>query len=179
MQRTFLLGLLVLIATPAQSADTPALVSGLQVGERPSGFTVLNVTGPKQGTTLCYRCRYGIFPTVCIFARDTSKPLTELIARIDARIDVAPELKCFVVFLTNDDIEDRLKALEREKNLKHISLTTLKSSDSPLNYRISAGAGVTVMMWKDLVVRSNHAFARMADTNIEAVLADLPKVLGK
>jgi hypothetical protein len=179
MQRTFLLGLLVLIATPALSADTPALVSGLQVGERPAGFVVLNVTGPKQGTALCYRCRYGIFPTVCIFARDISKPLTELIARLDARIDEARGLKCFVVFLTDDDIDDRLQALAREKHLKHIPLTTLKPSDSPLNYKIAEDAGVTVMIWKDLVVRSNHAFARMADTDIEAVLADLPKVLGK
>jgi hypothetical protein len=179
MQRTFLLGLLVLITTPAPSADTAALVSGLQVGERPAGFTVLTVTGPKPGTTLCYRCRYGIFPTVCIFAREISQPLNELIARIDALCAETPELKCFVVFLTDDDIEDRLKALAREKNLKHIPLTTLRPSDSPLNYKIAAGAGVTVMIWKDLVVRSNHAFNRMADTDLEAVLADLPKVLGK
>ena len=179
MRRTFLLGLLVLIATPALSAENGALVSGLQVGERPAGFTVWTVTGPKQGTTLCYRCRYGIFPTVCIFAREISKPLTELIARIDALCAATPELKCFVVFLTDDDIENQLQALAREKDLKHIPLTTLKPSDSPLNYKIAEDAGVTVMIWKDLVVRSNHAFARMADTDLEAVLGDLPKVLGK
>jgi hypothetical protein len=179
MRRTFLLGLLVLIATPLLSAENGTLVSGLHVGERPAGFTVLTVTGPQQGTTLCYRCRYGIFPTVCIFAREISKPLTELIARIDALCAETPELKCFVVFLTDDDIADRLKDLAREKDLKHIPLTTLKPSDSPLNYKIDMGAGVTVMIWKDLVVRSNHAFARMADTDLEAVLADVPKVLGK
>jgi hypothetical protein len=69
--------------------------------------------------------------------------------------------------------------LAREKDLKRIPLTTLKPSDSPLNYKIAEDAGVTVMIWKDLVVRSNHAFARMADTDLEAVLGDLPKVLGK
>ena len=179
MRRTFLLGLLVLIATPALSAENGAPVSGLQVGERPAGFTVWTVTGPQQGTTLCYRCRYGIFPTVCIFAREISKSLTELIARIEALCAETPELKCFVVFLTDDDIENQLQAIAREKDLKHIPLTTLKPSDSPLNYRIAEDAGVTVMIWKDLVVRSNHAFARMADTDLEAVLGDLPKVLGK
>jgi hypothetical protein len=178
MSRSLASVALLLIAGPVAAANPRGPVSGLQVGERAaSGFSVRTVTGPKRGTTLCYPCRYGDAPTVCIVARELSPPLVELIARVEAHIDREPRWKGFVVFLTDDDLTNRLQSLARERRLEHIPLTTLSPSDSPPNYKLAKDAGVTVMIWSDFEVRANHASHRLEPADVEVVLADLSRVL--
>jgi hypothetical protein len=47
--------LAVLVATLATLAQAGEIESGLQVGEKAGAFNVKDVTGPKKGTSLCYR----------------------------------------------------------------------------------------------------------------------------
>jgi hypothetical protein len=46
------LAVLVASATVAMAGD---LESGLQPGDKAGAFNVKDVTGPRQGTSLCYR----------------------------------------------------------------------------------------------------------------------------
>ncbi len=55
-RRSWVISLSAFAATgamrPANAADVQ---SGVQVGDFPSPFDVLDVTGPNKGNTLCYR----------------------------------------------------------------------------------------------------------------------------
>lgn len=45
----------LLVAFAATAAVAGDVESGLQVGDKAGAFNVNDVTGPKQGTSLCYR----------------------------------------------------------------------------------------------------------------------------
>jgi hypothetical protein len=71
----------------ALGADEPRPgESGLRPGEFANPFSVTAVTGPYRGKTLCYRCKLGDSPVVCIFARRITEPLTSLLKQLDRRI---------------------------------------------------------------------------------------------
>merc|ERR1712232_646922 len=59
---------LVLASVVALSAaeKSSEIQSGLELGSFAPAFDVLDITGPKKGTELCYRCRYGSRPVVNI-----------------------------------------------------------------------------------------------------------------
>jgi hypothetical protein len=48
----------------------------------------------------------------------------------------------------------------------------------PQDYKIAEKAEVTILMWKGATVRVNHAYAAgaMTETDVQAVLEDLPKL---
>ena len=62
------------LAVNAGRADGPRLESGLRVGEIANMFSVRAITGPYRGQTLCYRCKLGNSPVVCVFARGSPRP---------------------------------------------------------------------------------------------------------
>ena len=47
--------LAVLLAWTASIATAGGIESGLQAGDPAGAFNVKDVTGPRQGTSLCYR----------------------------------------------------------------------------------------------------------------------------
>ena len=65
------------------------LKSGPQVGQEvPGPFHPLNVTGAKAGQKNCLYCQNGSNPVAMIFAREVSEPLTKLIKKVDADIEL-------------------------------------------------------------------------------------------
>ena len=49
------LALAALGVLAASAATAAGLESGMKVGERTTAFQVVDVTGPKKGSQLCYR----------------------------------------------------------------------------------------------------------------------------
>jgi hypothetical protein len=55
MQRIIGPSLAILVACASTVVSAGDLESGLQKGDRAGVFNVKDVTGPRQGTSLCYR----------------------------------------------------------------------------------------------------------------------------
>ena len=55
MRKVFGASLAVLVACTATVVIAGGIESGLQVGDAAGAFNVKDVTGPRQGTSLCYR----------------------------------------------------------------------------------------------------------------------------
>ena len=123
---------------------------------------------------------YGSAPVVCVFARKTSEPLASLVKLIDAKIGENGELKSFVVLMPRKGevpAED-LRKLAEQAGIKHVPLTIGESPDGPPDYEIAKNADVTVLMWNGQKVKVNHAFkGELTETDIRAIVADIPKLL--
>jgi hypothetical protein len=163
-------------------AGEPPLESGPRVGEIADMFSVRAVTGPYRGKTLCYRCELGNSPVVCIFARQLTAPLTALFKELDAHIASGNDgLKALVVFLADDakEAETKLEGLAARSALRHVPLTLARNRHGPQNYRIAAGAEVTILLWKGPTVRINRAFGhgKMTEADVKDILLDLPRLL--
>jgi hypothetical protein len=119
---------------------------------------------------------------VCVFTRNTSEPLASLVKQIDKKIDDNAKLCSFVVVIPKkgENPTDKVKKLAEQAGIKHVPLTIGESPDGPPDYEISKDADVTVLMWKNGSVKVNHAFkGDLSDKDIDAVVADIPKILGR
>jgi len=183
--RTFLALSVLASAVLATSVNAADVKSGLDVGEFPKAYYVTDVTGPAAGSgKLCYRCKYGSQPVVNIFARKMDKNLAQLIKEIDQVVAKNKEdhrMAAFVVMLTDepDAAEGSLKKVATDSGILHTPLTVFDNSVGPNNYKISADADVTVMMWVDSEVKVNHAM-KLTDLNadsIKKIAGDTAKIL--
>ncbi len=118
---------------------------------------------------------------VCVFARKTTEPLASLVKQIDKKIGENDKLKSFVVIVPKkgENPSEALKKLAEQAGIKHVPLTIGESPDGPPDYEIAKDADVTVLMWNGGTVKVNHAYkGELADTDIHAIVADIPKLLG-
>ena len=179
MIRTFLATALVVCGGAAIAAD---LKSGPQTGEMiPGPFHPLNVNGEDAGKKACLYCKGGDSPVVAIFARsaDDAK-LKKLITTLeDATVKNAKaELNGFVVFCSNNDkLQAKLKEFAEKAQLKNVILA-IDEPAGPDKYNISKHADITVVLYKERVVRANHTYAKgkLTDKDIETVSAEIAKL---
>jgi len=133
------------------------LKSGLQPGEPPPAYNVKDATGPNEGKSLCYRCKYGARPVVNIFARSMTPEVVALVKQIDGVVGKNEEKKmaAFVTLLTNDPDKDEAKL------------------------KIAENAELTVTMWVGSKVKVSHAFAKgeFKAANAKSVVEDTKKIL--
>lgn len=119
---------------------------------------------------------------VCVFARETTGPLTSLVKQIDSEIAKDKSLKAFVVVPTDATAKtsESLKALAKANGIKNVPLTLFEGTAGPPDYHIARDADVTVMMWKGGKVQANHAFAKgkMTEADVKTIMADLSKITG-
>jgi hypothetical protein len=174
---------LAMTATCAVGFAADDVKSGLQLGEHAGFFLVKDVTGPNKDKSLCYRWRYGKRPVAAIFTRTISDDLAGLVRKLDEAVAKNKDkgMKSFVVLLTNDPDADepKLEALAKKHGIKAVPLTMFDGVAGPAKYKISKDAETTVLLWKGLSVKSNHAFAKgkfNKDSTV-AVLKDLDKIL--
>jgi hypothetical protein len=163
-------------------ADEP-LKSGLQVGQRlPRPFHPLVVTGDDAGSKVSLPLKYGVHPVAMIFAREISDPLTKLVKAIDTA--TADNKDCrmgsFVVFMTDDDLEKKLKDLAEREKLHQVVLA-LDNPAGPREYKIAKDADVTVVLYVGWVVKANYAFkeGQMKEDDVKKIVGDLKKILPK
>ena len=118
-----------------------------------------------------------------MFARETSDSLTSLVKSIDAEIAKTPRLRSFVVVLTNDadKTSSTLSDLATKNGIKSIPLTLVDNPKGPAAYSIAPDADITVMMWKGINVKVNHAFPKggMTADDVKIIVSELPKILGE
>ncbi|QDV38788.1 hypothetical protein [Tautonia plasticadhaerens] len=109
--------------------------------------------------------------------------MTGLVKAVDEKIAENPELKAFVVRLTDTDGEAEvvkaLRDLAAEHGIEHVPLTLMEDPAGPPSYKIAEGAEVTVLLWRQIEVEAKHAFApgQLDEEGVKRVLADLPKIL--
>lgn len=98
-----------------------------------------------------------------IFTRSLSDDLASLVKQIDDTVGKNEDSKmaAFVVLLSDDPSaqEAKLKALAEKHGITNTPLTVYRDSKGPGRYKISGDAEVTVLMWRGVRVKSNHAFA--------------------
>ena len=178
-----LLTALLLNAAGAAQAEDP-LRSGLQAGEQVTAtFRPLNVTGPYAGEPHCLVCENGADPVAMIFARKLDQPLIKLLAEIDAATarHGKQQMGSFVVFLSDDArLAERLSKFAEEKSLKQIVLS-IDDPAGPDGFKVSPDADVTVVLYREHEVKSNHAFraGELSEESIDRILADLPRIVGE
>ncbi|MEZ6061827.1 MAG: hypothetical protein R3C19_15885 [Planctomycetaceae bacterium] len=170
---------LMLVAS-AQAADVK---SGLQVGDSPAPFNVLDVTGPQAGEKLCYRCKYGSRPVVSIFTRKMDDKVAKLVKEIDGVVGKNEENKmaAFVVLLTDtpEGAEAGLKKTAESNKITHTPLTVFENSVGPADYKIDKNAEITVMMWVDSNVKVNKVLTEkeLSEDAIKKVAAETKAIL--
>lgn len=171
------------LAFSASNARAGDLKSGLAVGDAPPAFTVQDVTGPKAGEKLCYRCRYGSNPVVAVFARHFDARVKSLVKQVDAQVEKNKDkkMKAFVVLLTDDPdhAAPKLKKFAEKQEIKNVPLTIFDGLHGPPDYKLSDEADVTVLMWVKSDVKANYAFAegKLDKKAIASIVHDTSKIL--
>lgn len=174
--------LLFVLTHPVAAAEP--LKSGLQTGEKiETIFEPLNVNGDHAGEPHCLVCENGLNPVAMVFARDVSEPVLSLIAKLDAQVakNSKFDMGCFVVFLGDAEaLKPKLAEVAKKQQLKHVVLA-IDPPAGPDGFNVAKEADVTVVLYERHTVAANHAFAKdkLTDKSVEAILADVPKILKK
>jgi hypothetical protein len=161
-----------------------SLKSGPQIGEELAGpFHPLNINGESAGQKACLYCKNGNNPVAMVFARGTSDALTKLIKKIDTCTEKNSDAKMgsFVVFLNDsEDLPNKLKDLVEKEKINQTVLA-VDNPAGPRGYKVAKDADVTVVLYRNHVVKANYAFAsgQLKDEDIEKIVGDLPKILAK
>jgi hypothetical protein len=183
MLRNLFLGAMTAVLALGGAALAADLRSGPQVGEDvPGPFHPLNVNGEDAGKKACLYCKAGDSPVVAVFARSADNAaLKKLITTIDevAAKNPKAELNSFVVFCSNSDkLEGVLKDFAEQAKLKNVVLA-IEEPAGPEKYDINRDAEVTVILYKERVVKANHSFAKgkLTERDVETVSAAIGKLV--
>lgn len=187
MKKLAILSLVVALSSASSLVAGDAVKSGPQKGDSIGAFFVTKAAGAEsdgveEGKNLCYRCRNGARPQVIVFTRSTDPKVTQFIQKLDKAIaeneDAA--LRGFVNLLGEDkeQLKKTAKQLAANTKTKNIPFVVPNESENgPDNYGINPKAEVTVLIASDLGVKANHAVTDAKDLNVDAVMADVKKIL--
>jgi hypothetical protein len=176
-----------LVCSFGNAAGADALVSGPQPGSRLPGIfqpVPLNVTNAEMpgyaGKRSDYVEQFGAGPVVLVFGRRITDPLTNLVKKLDAEVgkNKAARLRAVVVMLSGDDeLERTLREFGERQRIEKVSLAIMPHG--PKDYKLSAEADVTVILYKRHKVEANHAFRKgeLNDKATEKILADVLKLV--
>jgi len=174
----------VAAAALALPASAEHVKSGPQAGEKvPGPFHPINVTGEKKGEKFCLFCVNGENPVAMIFARESSPELTKLIKKIDSETTKNKDksMGSFVVFLSDKEGLDKDLASLAEKEKIQKTVLSIDNPAGPTAYNVAKDADVTVVLYVDRKVKSNHAFKKgeMTDKDIEKIVSEVPMILAE
>lgn len=169
------------------SAFAEDIKSGLKEGDAIGAFNVTKCAGAESdkvavGDNLCYRCKNGSRPQVMVFTRSNDAKVVALVKQLDAQIKKNEEAKltAFVNLLgdSKETASDAAKKLAAETKAENVPFVVPNEFENgPEDYGINAKAAVTVILAEGGKVKANHAVAKSADLNVDAVVADLKKIL--
>jgi len=114
-----------------------------------------------------------------IFAREISDSLTSLVKKIDEANGKNKAMGSFVVFLGNEEEQEKkLKELAEKNDIK-TTVLTVDNPGGPPNYKIAKDAEVTVLLYVKQTVKANHAFKKgeLKEKDVEAIVKDLDKII--
>ncbi|MBS0262221.1 MAG: hypothetical protein JSS02_09750 [Planctomycetes bacterium] len=162
-------------------AGEPArgLASGPQIGDKISTFYVRAVTGPLKSKSVCYVCRNGDRPVVMLFIRQITPGLQDLLKGLDAEIDRqrGVGLRGFGVFVPGEipDLFSRVQTLSFDEKLNLPLTIAAAPADGSAGGAIHPEAAVTVVLYRDLIVKANFA-CRADELNAERIAEILEAV---
>ncbi len=173
---------LALFLTVGAALAADPLASGPQAGEKvPGPFKPLNATGPDAGKEECLYCKHGSKPMVMVFARELSPGVVALIKKLDAATAAKSEAGLASCVIVLSDTKDLAPALAKWAGAEKIANTVLATyaPAGPAKYALAPDAVVTVLLYTKQTVKSNHKFraGELKDAGVEAILADLAKIL--
>ncbi len=167
--------------------DAGPLMSGPQPGDAlPGPFESLNINGGHAGHSHCLVCEFDLNPVVLVFSREVtteeSRPITKLLQKLDQAVEGHQKagLKSGAVFLVED--EGRQAALtalgELGKKLNHV-VVAVDGAAGPEGYNLNKEADVTVLLYHELKVVDNYAYAKdkLTDKDVDTILAAVDKLL--
>ena len=175
--------LFAVVAMLAACVAVQAEDQGLAVGEGVAPFYVTDVTGPKAGEKLCYRCLYGSKPTVSVFARKMTPEVAALTKGIDGVVaaNASKKMAAFVVLMTDkpEESEAALKTVAKDQGIKHTPLTTFDGVAGPEEYKLAADSEVTVVMWVGGKVAASKSYkaGELTTDAVAASVKDTAKIL--
>jgi len=105
--------------------------------------------------------------------------LAGLVNKLDAEVAKAGKGKlcAAVVFLSDDDdMKDKVAKFKEANQLKHVSLA-IDGSKGPEAYNIAKEADVTALLYNKRKVLKNHAFAKFATTDVDAIIKDVGELI--
>ena len=156
--------------------------SGPQVGQEvPGPFHPMNVTGEQAGKKNCLYCSNGPNPVAVVFARGVNPQVATLLKKLDEATakNSKANMGSFAVFCSDKEgLEKTLKDLAGKEDLKKLVLS-IDNPAGPKSYEISKDADVTVVLYNEFTVRSNHAYkaGELNQKGIEAILSDVNKIV--
>lgn len=155
--------------------------SGPEVGKGVGAFHPFNVFNAESSELCnkenCIVCQYGTKPVALVFARNTTKPVVELVKKLDAAVAKSGQDKAgaAVIFLSSEDnIKEKVAKMQTEAGVKNVSLA-VDGPAGPEAYKINKDAEVTVIIYKKKKVLANHAFDKFDDACVEKVAGSLAK----
>src|SRR5207245_6310462 len=144
----------VLLCAYAVRAEKEDLKSGPQAGDNLPGPLLSIVAYSDEpslvGKKLDLTERYGQDPVILVFAREMTKPLTDLVRKLDAEVAKrkSAKLRAIVVILSDDDaLEQNLKDFAAKDGIKNFNLAFMEPA-GPKHYKLSKEADVTVLLYK-------------------------------
>ncbi len=175
MKRSWLYVAPVVMLAAAAVAGT---ASGLKPGSSVPAFQVVDVTGPKKGQQLCYRCSYGQAPVVAAFIKGTGTDAAKVLGNLQAVVEKNKGVKSFVVFMGGPELKSSIEKIAADKKIS-IPLTLLPNGPLAADiagYQINPQVDNTILLWNKGTVRAG--FANVAETDwsaIEKATANLMK----
>ena len=118
-----------------------------------------------------------------IFAREITDDLASLVKQIDEKVTKNEEKKmaAFVVLLSEDadKVAPQLEQLAKTQSIENVPLTVFDGEAGPSSYKIAEDADVTVLIWKELEVKANHAFRKgeLDAKKIDSIVKDADRIL--
>jgi ChrR Cupin-like domain len=176
----------LMLAGYAVRAEKDELKSGPQVEDKLPGPFLSLVTNSEDpslvGKKIDFFERYGGDPAVLVVAREMTKPLAGLVKKLDAEVAEmkSAKLRVIIVILSDGEaVEKDLTDLAQKEGTRNVNLAIMEP-DGPKRFKLAKDAEVTVLMYKNRIVKANHAFkGRLDEKDVERVLADLPKIVSK
>jgi hypothetical protein len=171
----------ILMFTSMLSAEP--VKSGPQVGDKlPGPFEPFNVNGTNSGEECCLYCKFGADPSVMIFAKEVSEPLTALMKKLDElniKYKKADLGTCAIFWDKGTSLRPALAATAKKQDLKEFIVATL--DEAPKGYSINKDADVTVLIYNKTAVKANHSFRKgeLDAKAIEAITGDVSKMFEK
>lgn len=109
--------------------------------------------------------------------------MTGLVKEINAAVNANSDKKlaAFTIVLTDDadKTEEQLQSLAEDAKIDKVPLTLIEGVAGPPAYKIAKDAEVTVLMWKGLKVKVNHAFGKgkLDKESVKKIVEDINKIL--
>jgi hypothetical protein len=173
------LGLVAVMGVYAQNG----VKSGPQNGEKlPGPFHPLNINGEHAGKKNCLYCSNGTNPVAVVFARELTPEVSKLIKQLDSATvtNSGASMGSYAVFMSDSEkLPGDLKTFAEKAELKKLVLS-VDNPAGPKAYEISKDAAVTVLLYKDVTVSTNHTFKTAGDLNekaISKIVSDMSKIV--